>query len=304
MCRFGVPLAPIAEPVDGPWADGVRRIAADANITVIVGMFTPADDGRVDQHAARGRAAGSADTHYDKIHLYDAFGFTESRTVAPGREPVVITVDGVGVGLTHLLRHPLPRTVHHAGPPRRPADRRQRVVGCRPRKAGAVDAAGPRPGAGLHQLHRRGRAGRPRRAAGLERADRGRRQPGGFAVRRRGGLGGSRSAAAGHRPRPRSGGDRPARLSRCCATTQRSLMVIRQNRPGDESAGTPTPGPVDMGSSRRARSAYPAGAAGRSPTAAHEPPAQPAHQTCRRPPWNSRLPSPYGQPPPQDPQLP
>src|SRR3984957_9901431 len=44
MCRFGVPLAPIAEPVDGPWADGVRRIAADANITVIVGMFSPADD--------------------------------------------------------------------------------------------------------------------------------------------------------------------------------------------------------------------------------------------------------------------
>ncbi len=47
MCRFGVPLAPIAEPVDGPWAEGVRRIAADANITVVVGMFSPADDGRV-----------------------------------------------------------------------------------------------------------------------------------------------------------------------------------------------------------------------------------------------------------------
>ena len=36
MCRFGVPLAPIAQPVDGPWADGVRRIAADADIAVIV----------------------------------------------------------------------------------------------------------------------------------------------------------------------------------------------------------------------------------------------------------------------------
>src|ERR1700685_3263538 len=47
MCRFGVPLAPIAEPVDGPWADGVRRIAADADVTVIAGMFAPADDGRV-----------------------------------------------------------------------------------------------------------------------------------------------------------------------------------------------------------------------------------------------------------------
>jgi deaminated glutathione amidase len=48
------------------------------------------------------------DTHYDKIHLYDAFGFTESRTVAPGREPVVITVDGVDVGLTtcYDLRFP------------------------------------------------------------------------------------------------------------------------------------------------------------------------------------------------------
>jgi predicted amidohydrolase len=39
-------------------------------------------------------------THYDKIHLYDAFGFTESRTVSPGHEPVVVTVDGVGVGLS------------------------------------------------------------------------------------------------------------------------------------------------------------------------------------------------------------
>jgi predicted amidohydrolase len=102
MCRFGVPLAPIAEPVDGPWADGVRRIAADVGITVIAGMFTPADDGRVTNTllAAGPGTPNEPDTHYHKIHLYDAFGFTESRTVAPGREPVVITVDGVGVGLT------------------------------------------------------------------------------------------------------------------------------------------------------------------------------------------------------------
>jgi predicted amidohydrolase len=98
MCRFGVPLAPVAEPVDGPWADGVRRIAADAGVTVIAGMFSPAGDGRVTNTLI---AAGpGTDAHYDKIHLYDAFGFTESRTVAPGREPVVIEVDGVQVGLT------------------------------------------------------------------------------------------------------------------------------------------------------------------------------------------------------------
>jgi predicted amidohydrolase len=110
MCRFGVPLAPIAEPVDGPWADGVRRIAADAGITVIAGMFAPADHGRVTNTliAVGPGTPNEPDTHYHKIHLYDAFGFTESRTVAPGREPVVIAVDGVGVGLTtcYDLRFP------------------------------------------------------------------------------------------------------------------------------------------------------------------------------------------------------
>jgi predicted amidohydrolase len=102
MCRFGVPLAPIAEPVDGPWANGVRRIATDSDITVIAGMFTPAGDGRVTNTllAAGPGTPNQPNTHYDKIHLYDAFGFTESRTVAPGREPVVVTVDDVGVGLS------------------------------------------------------------------------------------------------------------------------------------------------------------------------------------------------------------
>jgi predicted amidohydrolase len=101
MCRFGVPLAPIAEPVDGPWAEGVRRIAADSHITVVAGMFTPSGDGRVKNTLiAAGPLDSKSHTHYDKIHLYDAFGFTESRTVAPGRDPVVITVDGVRVGLT------------------------------------------------------------------------------------------------------------------------------------------------------------------------------------------------------------
>jgi deaminated glutathione amidase len=102
MCRFGVPLAPIAQPVDGPWADGVRQIASRAGITVIAGMFTPSGDGRVLNTliAAGPGTPNRPDAHYHKIHLYDAFGFTESRTVAPGDEPVVITVDDVKVGLS------------------------------------------------------------------------------------------------------------------------------------------------------------------------------------------------------------
>ena len=98
MVRFGVPLAPVAEPVDGPWADRVRASAADAGIVAVVGMFAPAADGRVTNTLL---ATGpGVDTSYDKIHMYDAFGFTESRNVAPGRQPVVIEVDGIGVGLT------------------------------------------------------------------------------------------------------------------------------------------------------------------------------------------------------------
>ncbi|WP_373143161.1 carbon-nitrogen hydrolase family protein [Mycobacterium marinum] len=102
MCRFGVPLGPVAQPLDGPWANGVRRIAAQTGITVVAGMFTPADAGRVSNTllAAGPGTPNQPDDHYHKIHLYDAFGFAESRTVAPGHEPVVITVDDVQVGLT------------------------------------------------------------------------------------------------------------------------------------------------------------------------------------------------------------
>lgn len=98
MCRFGVPLGPVAQPLDGRWADGLRAIAARTGVTVVAGMFTPADDRRV-RNTLLAVGPGT-DTHYHKIHLYDAFGFTESRTVAPGFDPVVIDVDGVGVGLS------------------------------------------------------------------------------------------------------------------------------------------------------------------------------------------------------------
>jgi predicted amidohydrolase len=98
MCRFGVSLAPVAEPIDGPWADAVRGIADDAGVTVFAGMFTPAPDGRVTNTLLA--TGGGVEAGYDKIHLYDAFGFTESEKVAAGHEPVVVTVDGVGVGVT------------------------------------------------------------------------------------------------------------------------------------------------------------------------------------------------------------
>jgi deaminated glutathione amidase len=102
MVRFGVSLADVAEPLDGRWADGVRAVAASSGVTVVAGMFVPADshDGQARVTNTLIASGPDVDAHYDKIYLYDAFGFTESRTVAPGHQPVVITVDGVGVGLS------------------------------------------------------------------------------------------------------------------------------------------------------------------------------------------------------------
>ena len=114
MCRLGVPLAEIAEPLDGAWATGVRQIAERAGIVVVAGMFVPAGsrEGRARVTNTLIATGPGVDAHYDKIHLYDAFGFTESNTVAPGRQPVVITVDGdpepvkVGLSLCYDVRFP------------------------------------------------------------------------------------------------------------------------------------------------------------------------------------------------------
>ncbi|KUL51423.1 acyltransferase [Streptomyces sp. NRRL F-4489] len=106
MVRFGVPLGPVAEPLDGPWAEGVRAVARETGVTVVAGMFTPAPDGRV---ANTLLATGpGVEESYDKIHLYDAFGFRESDTVAPGDRVVTIEVEGVRVGLAtcYDLRFP------------------------------------------------------------------------------------------------------------------------------------------------------------------------------------------------------
>ncbi|RCW43245.1 putative amidohydrolase [Halopolyspora algeriensis] len=98
MACFGVPLGPLAQPLDGPWAGEVRRLAADAGVAVIAGMFTPTSDGRVTNTMLV--TGPELDAHYDKIHLYDAFGFAESRTVAPGEQPLTADVGGTTIGIT------------------------------------------------------------------------------------------------------------------------------------------------------------------------------------------------------------
>lgn len=97
MACFGTDLPAIAEPLDGAFATGVRACAERLGVTLVVGMFEPADDGRV--HNTLLATGGGVEASYRKIHLFDAFGSRESDLVAPGSDLVTIDVDGVSVGL-------------------------------------------------------------------------------------------------------------------------------------------------------------------------------------------------------------
>jgi predicted amidohydrolase len=103
MRAFGNPLLDIAEPLEGSWASGVRGIAASLDLVVVAGMFTPgspagAGAARKVRNTLLATGPG-VDAHYDKIHLFDAFGFLESDTVDPGTAPVTFDAGGLTFGL-------------------------------------------------------------------------------------------------------------------------------------------------------------------------------------------------------------
>ncbi|HEY3748131.1 MAG TPA: carbon-nitrogen hydrolase family protein [Pseudonocardiaceae bacterium] len=97
MACFGVPLGPVAEPLDGPWATAVAGIAERTGVLVAAGMFTPAEDGRVRNTLLL--TGGGQHVGYHKVHLFDAFGFAESTTVAPGDSLVVVEIGELTIGL-------------------------------------------------------------------------------------------------------------------------------------------------------------------------------------------------------------
>ena len=98
-------LDTVAEPVDGPFGTAVRELAEELGVTVVVGMFTPADTVEVDGktvnrvHNTALLTGGGHHLGYHKIHCYDAFGFRESDTVRPGKELVTVNIGGLTVGL-------------------------------------------------------------------------------------------------------------------------------------------------------------------------------------------------------------
>lgn len=103
MRAFGYRLDEVAEPLDGPWADAVAGLAAQHQVTIAVGMFTPGESGDSGRTKVRNTLLvtdGTRRSHYDKIHLFDAYGFLESDTVTPGADLLLTDVAGVRVGFS------------------------------------------------------------------------------------------------------------------------------------------------------------------------------------------------------------
>ncbi|MET8567509.1 carbon-nitrogen hydrolase family protein [Streptomyces sp. NPDC004783] len=96
MCAFSGPVADAAEPLDGPWARQVASLAAAHGVTIVAGTFTPAPDGRTRNTLLV--TDGATTDGYDKIHLYDAFGYRESDTVQAGTDLLLRDIGGVRFG--------------------------------------------------------------------------------------------------------------------------------------------------------------------------------------------------------------
>ena len=117
---FGPPdgdLAEFAESLDGPFVTTLDDAARAAGVTAVAGMFRTAEEGGLPYNTLVVR--GSTEATYDKVHLYDSFGYRESDRMRAGAwTPVVVELGGLKVGLMtcYDLRFPeLARALVDAG---------------------------------------------------------------------------------------------------------------------------------------------------------------------------------------------
>jgi predicted amidohydrolase len=115
MHGFGapdLPLAPVAEPLDGPFVTGLQEVARKRGVTVVAGMFEPVENDATRAYntvVALGRD-GTLIGRYRKQHLFDALGWMESKRLEPGlpQDRLVFTAGdfNVGVMTCYDLRFP------------------------------------------------------------------------------------------------------------------------------------------------------------------------------------------------------
>jgi predicted amidohydrolase len=109
---LSLPLAPVAEPLDGAFVTGLAERAAAHRLTVVAGMFelVPDDPMRAYNTVVAIGPSGELVGRYRKQHLFDALGWRESARLLPGAaaDLLVVPVDDalVGVMTCYDLRFP------------------------------------------------------------------------------------------------------------------------------------------------------------------------------------------------------
>ncbi len=90
-----------AQPLDGPFVTGLVELAGRHDVTLVCGVNeTTEEPGRLSNTLVAVDGTGVV-ARYRKMHLYDAFGYTESSLVVPGDllEPEVFEVGGSRFGM-------------------------------------------------------------------------------------------------------------------------------------------------------------------------------------------------------------
>lgn len=91
-----------AERLDGAFVTELSGLAAEHHIAIVCGINEATDEGtRIHNTLLAIDAAGDVVATYRKLHLYDAFGYTESALVQPGaiEAPQTFTVGDLRFGM-------------------------------------------------------------------------------------------------------------------------------------------------------------------------------------------------------------
>jgi predicted amidohydrolase len=91
-----------AEPLDGPFITGIRALAGELDVHLVVGLVESIDEAsRFSNTLVAVSPRGDTLAVYRKLHLYDAFGEKESAWVRPGdiQPPETFAFGGFTVGM-------------------------------------------------------------------------------------------------------------------------------------------------------------------------------------------------------------
>ncbi len=100
--ELGPDFVAAAEPIDGPFVGALRRLAAESGLHIVAGLVESIDEtARFSNTVVAISPEAGLVASYRKLHLYDAFGVSESGWVRPGEiePPQTFSFAGFTVGL-------------------------------------------------------------------------------------------------------------------------------------------------------------------------------------------------------------